>query len=56
MHLIELILLNGEEKSKLESLEGTEVYRLRGKLLPVIRLSDILGKNSKNDDEWRQQL
>lgn len=49
--LIELILLKEEEKDMVESLEGTEVYRLRGKLLPLVRLSTLLGRESseKND-------
>ncbi len=40
----ELILLEGEEIGHVERLGGSEVYRLRGRILPLIRLNPILGE------------
>ena len=42
--LVELIMIDGSEQSveKIESLQGNMVFRLRGKLIPVISLNEVL--------------
>jgi two-component system, chemotaxis family, sensor kinase CheA len=49
-----------DEKHKLEKIQGVEVLRLRGKLLPVLRLTDILGlpgsSSSANEDNGALQM
>lgn len=40
-NIVELVRANGQEK-RIESVSGAEVLRLRGSLIPLIRLSDIL--------------
>ncbi|MGY3803842.1 hybrid sensor histidine kinase/response regulator [Pigmentibacter ruber] len=42
--LVELIMIDGTEQNaeKIESLQGNMVFRLRGKLIPIISLSEIL--------------
>jgi len=43
--LLELVRLEGEDaRTKVEMLYGTPVYRLRGKLLPLIYLGEALGQ------------
>jgi two-component system chemotaxis sensor kinase CheA len=43
-NLLELVRLEGEEDWKqVESIQGTEVYRRRGKLLPLVHLNRVLG-------------
>ncbi len=41
--VLELVLLEGEEMRRVEAIHGTPVYRLRGKLLPIVHLSEQLG-------------
>ncbi len=41
--LVELVLLRGDERDRVEHVNGTPVYRLRGKLLPIVFLSEQLG-------------
>ncbi|MFQ5559330.1 MAG: chemotaxis protein CheW, partial [Nitrospinota bacterium] len=42
--VVEIVRLKGSDKKrKIEAIEGQSVYRLRDKLLPVVRLADILG-------------
>ena len=36
--LLELVRLDGEQKNKVEMIQGTPVYRLRGNLLPLVYL------------------
>jgi two-component system chemotaxis sensor kinase CheA len=44
VNLLELVRLEGEEaRSGIESIHGAPVYRLRGKLLPLVYLSERLG-------------
>ncbi len=49
-----------DEKHKLEKIQGAEVLRLRGKLLPVLRLTDILGlpgsSSSANEENEALQM
>ncbi len=40
--LVELVLLEGERLSELESIQGAEFFRLRGELVPIVRLRNIL--------------
>jgi two-component system chemotaxis sensor kinase CheA len=43
-NLLELVRLEGaEDKKQIESIHGTQVYRRRGKLLPLAYLSRVLG-------------
>jgi two-component system chemotaxis sensor kinase CheA len=52
-NLLELVRLEGaEDRKQIESIHGTEVYRRRGKLLPLTHLSRVLGLESaeKTDD------
>ena len=41
----------GTDGRKIEVLQGQNVYRLRGKLLPVVRLADVLGLKRTRLDE-----
>ncbi len=50
--LQELVRLDGDDiKTGIEDLYGTKVYRLRGELLPIVYLRDILGLKKKEADE-----
>jgi len=43
MNLVELVKIKGSEmKEKIENIHGIEVFRLRGKLLPLLRMSSVL--------------
>jgi two-component system, chemotaxis family, sensor kinase CheA len=45
--LLELVRLEGDEaRSRIEFIHGAPVYRLRGKLLPLVNLSERLGLKS----------
>jgi two-component system chemotaxis sensor kinase CheA len=48
--LLELVQLNTHARRELERIHSTEVYRLRGSLLPVVHLSDALGLSSGDLD------
>ena len=41
--LLELVRLEGEGRRKMELIQGAPVYRRRGRLLPLLSLSEILG-------------
>ena len=44
VNLLELVRLEGDQsKAALDDLHGTEVLRLRGQLLPLVRLRSVLG-------------
>ncbi len=45
----ELVFIDGEQ-TKIEYASGAPVYRLRGKLLPLVRLDRTLGLSSEADD------
>jgi len=50
--LIELVRLEGKNaQNALEDMRGTPVYRLRGKLLPLVYLNDQLGLNNGPDSD-----
>ncbi|MCF6227789.1 MAG: chemotaxis protein CheA, partial [Planctomycetes bacterium] len=52
VNLHELVRLDGEDdKSAIEQVHGADVYRLRGKLLPLVRLNEVLGMSSSEDAE-----
>lgn len=49
-NLKELILLSKEDFGSIESFDGTEVYRLRGELLPLLRLREVMELPEKDQD------
>ena len=50
VNLQELVALDTEKtKSAIEHIGSAEVYRLRGALLPLVRLSRVLGKTDDNE-------
>jgi two-component system chemotaxis sensor kinase CheA len=52
MSLLELVRLDGDDVEKsLETVCGTPVYRLRGKLLPLVYLNDQLKLDYQDTDE-----
>ncbi len=50
INLQELVRLEGEAMQSIETMGNAEIYRLRGKLLPVLRLKNILGLDSKQEE------
>ena len=44
--LLELVRLEGDQIKKIENVHGSPVYRLRGKLLPIVYLNEILKINA----------
>lgn len=49
--LVEMVLVKaGDLDQKFEELNGTTVFRLRGKILPVVNLNELLGVSSGEDD------
>jgi two-component system chemotaxis sensor kinase CheA len=55
-NLVELVRLEGEKGLRqIEQLHGAEVYRRRGKLLPVAYLSDVLGISSGRANNGRRK-
>jgi len=55
--LVELLRIDGEQgRNRVEMVQGAPVYRLRGKLLPLVYLSQILGQTlSKNNGDGQPQ-
>lgn len=50
--LLELVRLEGEARARaIDSIEGAPVYRLRGRLLPLVRLENELGLPTKSKDD-----
>ncbi|GGI08116.1 chemotaxis protein CheA [Egicoccus halophilus] len=50
LNLLELVRLEGEQaRTGIELLHGAPVYRLRGRLLPIVRLDDELGHTRRDD-------
>jgi two-component system chemotaxis sensor kinase CheA len=44
LSLVELVRLEGQEvRTKIEQVHGTPIYRLRGQLLPIVDLAEVLG-------------
>jgi two-component system chemotaxis sensor kinase CheA len=51
VNLLELVRLEGDQsKAALDDLHGTEVLRLRGQLLPLVRLRSVLGLRAREAD------
>lgn len=51
VNLQELVRLEGPEaQAGIEKIYGSEVYRLRGQLLPLLRLRSILGSSPETDE------
>jgi two-component system chemotaxis sensor kinase CheA len=49
--LLELVSLDADRATKaVEDINGASVYRLRGTLLPLVRLADVLGVESDRSD------
>jgi len=46
VNLLELLRLEGEQIKKIENVHGAPVYRLRGKLLPIVDLNKIIKLNT----------
>ncbi len=51
--LLEVVRLEGEQVKRIEYVHGAPVYRLRGKLLPLVDLSERLGVVPSNADGGR---
>ncbi|MBF0475501.1 MAG: chemotaxis protein CheW, partial [Deltaproteobacteria bacterium] len=57
VNLVELVRIRGEDVAKkIEKIKGLDVFRLRGKLLPVVRLSTVLGDSGMYRDPVTGQL
>ena len=55
--LIELVCLYDEDvKSMIECADDQEVYRLRERLLPIVRLSEVLGRPGRFTREIRAEI
>jgi two-component system chemotaxis sensor kinase CheA len=51
LNLLELVALDADRaESAVEDVNGAPVYRLRGSLLPLVRLADVLGVESDRSD------
>lgn len=52
VNLLELVYLNEEQsQSAIEFVRGAAIYRLRGEILPIVRLSSVLGLERLPADE-----
>lgn len=58
VNLEELIMVQegGEKSRSIEKVHGAEVYRLRGQLLPLIRLNELLQLSSENTAKQENNL
>jgi two-component system chemotaxis sensor kinase CheA len=54
--LEEAICLHPELKGRIELAFDTEVYRLRGRLLPVVRLGDVLGRRQPFSEATKAEI
>jgi two-component system chemotaxis sensor kinase CheA len=55
-NLLELVRLEGEKgRKQIERVHGAEVYRRRGKLLPLVYLSEVLGLSRGRSNAGRGQ-
>jgi two-component system, chemotaxis family, sensor kinase CheA len=51
VNLLELVALDTDKAATLiEDVNGAQVYRLRGQLLPLVRLTEVFGVESDRDD------
>jgi two-component system chemotaxis sensor kinase CheA len=53
VNLVELVLIEASQFSQLEEIGDATVFRLRGKLLPVIDLADVLGHQVSRREDGR---
>lgn len=53
VNVLELLMINNEEGTQVEWIYDLAVYRLRGKILPLFRLTDIFKNNATND--WKSE-
>lgn len=49
-NLVELVMLESEDFHKIEKLHGREFFRLRGELIPIVRLNEVLNINKNEND------
>lgn len=49
-NLVELVMLESQDFSKIERLHGREFFRLRGELIPIVRLNEILNIGEPDDE------
>ena len=54
--LEEAVCLHPGMKGRIERAFDTEVYRLRGRLLPIVRLSDVLGRRRPFTEETKAEI
>ncbi len=51
VNLLELVRLEGDDRAKIETLYNAPVYRLRGRLLPLVDLNNYLKLTSRADSD-----
>ena len=54
VNLVELVRLDEDRSHEIESLNGAEFFRLRGKLIPILRLRDVIRQDDgreKSEDK-----
>ncbi len=51
INLLELVRLEGENIKNIERIGNAEIYRLRGKLLPIVRLNKVLELHKEQENE-----
>ncbi|MFK8139060.1 MAG: chemotaxis protein CheA, partial [Bdellovibrionales bacterium] len=49
INLLELVRIDDESKEQIEVVNGSEFFRLRGDLIPIIRLQNVLKRNSEQN-------
>ena len=49
--LVELVRLDGDSATNIETVQGAPVYRLRGRLLPLVFLNDVFGTTRPADGD-----
>lgn len=47
----ELVRVKGSDEHRIEQINGAPVLRLRGRLLPVVVLSEVMGRGARSDGE-----
>lgn len=56
-HLVEMLRLNqSDQQDRIEMLRDTPVYRLRGRLLPLVYLSELFGAGQRRTDSKREHV
>lgn len=51
-NLVELVMLEAEDFNKIEKLHGREFFRLRGELIPIVRLNEVLNLQENKDEAY----